>query len=111
MERTAIRPPIMFTRVLQIDRPRPVPPYLRLTDTSACSKRWNSRAAVARSNPTPVSLMAMRRPWGPDRALMRMQPRSVNFTALLSRLDTTWLIRLRSPSYSPTASSRTTSSR
>ncbi len=38
-----MRPPISSARRLLIARPRPVPPYLRVVDESACENDWNSR--------------------------------------------------------------------
>ncbi len=38
-----MRPPISSERRLLIARPRPVPPYLRVVDESACENDWNRR--------------------------------------------------------------------
>ena len=38
-----MRPPISSASRLLIARPRPVPPYLRVVDESACENDWNSR--------------------------------------------------------------------
>ena len=41
--RAHMRPPISSARRLLIARPRPVPPYLRVVEESACVNDWNSR--------------------------------------------------------------------
>lgn len=43
------------TRFLQITRPKPLPPNLRVVDASACVKRWNNCGRAWAAMPTPVS--------------------------------------------------------
>ena len=45
---TPISPPISSTSCLEIARPSPVPPYLRVVEPSAWANGWNSRAARRR---------------------------------------------------------------
>ena len=53
-----MRPPISSARRLLIARPRPVPPYLRVVDESACENDWNSRPMPSADRPMPVSRTA-----------------------------------------------------
>ena len=46
---TVTSPPIIWQNRRVIVRPRPVPPYFRVVDTSACVKAWNSLAICKRS--------------------------------------------------------------
>ena len=39
-------------------RPRPVPPYLRVVDESACENDWNRRPIASSDRPIPVSRTA-----------------------------------------------------
>src|SRR6266446_5896137 len=39
---TPICPPISSTNCFEIDKPNPVPPYLRVVDPSACVNAWNN---------------------------------------------------------------------
>ena len=39
-------PPISSVSRLEMARPRPVPPYLRVVEASACEKVWNRRACL-----------------------------------------------------------------
>ena len=48
-------PPISSTRRDEIVRPRPVPPYLRVVDPSACAKASKMTAACPSGCPMPVS--------------------------------------------------------
>ena len=58
---TPISPPINSASCLEIASPRPVPPYLRVVDVSACSNAWNSRSLCSSVMPMPVSLTAKSR--------------------------------------------------
>ena len=86
-----ICPPINSTRRRLIVRPRPVPPCFRVVDMSACENGWNNLADCSRVMPIPVSrtenfnctLAPVR---SSSSILRRISPRSVNFTALLTRL-------------------------
>ena len=49
---------------LEIARPSPVPPYLRVVEASACWKAWNSRPICSGVRPMPVSLTAKSRAAG-----------------------------------------------
>ena len=53
-----MRPPISSASRLLIARPRPVPPYLRVVDESACVNDWNSRPMPSAVRPMPVSRTA-----------------------------------------------------
>ena len=52
---TPISPPICSTSCLQIASPRPVPPYLRVVEPSACTKAWKSLSCASGGMPMPVS--------------------------------------------------------
>ena len=91
-----MRPPSMRASSLEIDRPSPVPPYLRLVVPSAC---WNAskiisslsrgcrcRCRAPRTRPQAAVGAALRRSASGDQ---RDAPSSVNFTALASRLRST----------------------
>ncbi len=99
---TPMLPPIRSTMRLQITRPRPVPPYRRVVLASAWLKARNRRSALPSGMPMPVSATSKRnscwvRP-SPRRLTDSVtEPRSVNFTALLSRLVSTWRRRTGSP--------------
>lgn len=49
-------PPISSVRRLQIAKPQPVPPYLRVVELSACVKDLNSNEMRSSGMPMPVSL-------------------------------------------------------
>ena len=53
---TPIWPPIISTSRLQMARPSPVPPYLRVVDASTCMKAWNSELTRSGGMPMPVSV-------------------------------------------------------
>ena len=55
---TQIRPPIISTRLLQMESPRPVPPKRRVMEASAWAKGWKSRSRPAGGMPIPVSRTA-----------------------------------------------------
>ena len=99
---TPMLPPIRVTMRWQITRPRPVPPYRRVVDASAWLKAWNRRSCADLPMPMPVSRTSKRsRCWAAVSrrrlALTVTLPRSVNFTALLIRLLSTWRRRTGSP--------------
>lgn len=80
-------PPICSASFLVMERPRPVPPYLRVVVLSACSKAENSRARASGAMPMPVSATSKRiralsasssRHW----TRRAMRPFSVNLMAL-----------------------------
>ena len=50
-------PPMASMSCLQIARPNPVPPYLRVVEASACWNGWKSWEVIAGSKPMPVSEM------------------------------------------------------
>ncbi|MNY61713.1 hypothetical protein D3C86_1984240 [compost metagenome] len=52
-------PPISRESSLLMDRPRPVPPYLRLVVPSACRKASNTRSCLSSGMPMPLSLTAI----------------------------------------------------
>ncbi len=97
-----IWPPISSTSRLQIVSPSPVPPCLRVVDMSAWVKGWKRRAACSGVMPTPVSRTEKRSltrspVCSSSSALSRISPRSVNFTALLTRFVRIWPRRSGSP--------------
>src|ERR1019366_2763040 len=99
---TPMAPPIIPTSCLQIARPSPVPPYLRVVDASAWTNGENSVATWSGRMPIPVSVMAKRTVAMPARWLSSAtssvtSPRSVNLTALAQRLMITWRRRCVSP--------------
>ncbi|MNP12821.1 hypothetical protein D3C76_1050730 [compost metagenome] len=57
---TPASPPIRVASRLVIASPRPVPPYLRVVETSACSKAWNSFSHCSGLMPMPVSSTSKR---------------------------------------------------
>ena len=99
---TPMRPPIRSMMRLEIASPRPVPPYRRVVEASAWLKAWNRRSCADWAMPMPVSRTS-NRSWcwalvSPiRRTVIAMLPRSVNFTALLIRLLSTWRRRTESP--------------
>ncbi len=99
-----IWPPINSTSRRLMVRPSPVPPCLRVVDMSACEKGWNNFAACSRVMPMPVSrtenLSCTFSPVlsKPGRCRSRISPRSVNLTALLTKLVRIWPRRSGSPS-------------
>ncbi|MBV6475800.1 MAG: hypothetical protein MOGDAGHF_01366 [Rhodocyclaceae bacterium] len=99
---TQMRPPISSTSALEIARPRPVPPYLRVVELSAWLKGWKSLAHCSGVMPMPLSLTrkcsSMSSAPPPARSTpITTSPRSVNLTALLARLTRTWPSRSGSP--------------
>ena len=99
-----IRPPIISIRDWQIDNPSPVPPKRRVMVASAWLKRWNSMAVCCGSKPTPVSCTSRVSHAGASAASgsatsirTPTEPEAVNLTALLSRLASTWRMRVQSP--------------
>src|SRR5262245_46160122 len=94
---TQIRPPWSSTIRLAMESPRPVPPFLRVLEVSAC---WNSSKIRCRSSwamPGPVSATvttnASRSRWAP----IRTSPASVNLIAFPTRFRSTWASRRSSP--------------
>ena len=83
-------PPIICAKRRLITSPRPVPPYLREVEGSACENDWNRRRCWSGASPMPVSATAnsihgspwMRTAWTWSATV----PSCVNFAALLSRL-------------------------
>ncbi len=99
---TPMRPPIRSMMRLQIARPKPVPPYSRVVEASACAKERNRRACWSGAMPIPVSRTWKRsRCWARvsprRRSWMSTLPRSVNLMALPIRLPSTWRRRIGSP--------------
>src|SRR6185369_859109 len=86
---TQMRPPCKVTSRFEIARPRPVPPYRRVVELSACRNSSNTYACASGLMPTPVS--ATETVTHPSAAAAETEtvPRSVNFTALASMLAST----------------------
>src|SRR5690348_4944763 len=57
---TEISPPCNSTRRLTIERPRPVPPYFRVVEESACAKLEKMTPSLSLGIPMPVSLTEKR---------------------------------------------------
>ena len=95
---TAIVPPWSSTRFLAIARPRPRPPLARCSACSPWTKRSKMRGASSAVMPTPSS--STRRtalsPSRPSSIAIRCSARE-NLTALVIRLQTTWVSRTASP--------------
>ena len=101
-------PSMSSARRRLIASPRPVPPYRRAIDASAWLNDLNSRPSRSGGMPMPVSLTAISTSQrersvpspsttGWPESSTSTSPRSVNFTALVSRLSTTCRMRPRSP--------------
>ena len=103
---TLISPCISLISFLEIARPRPVPPYLRVVEVSAWLKAWNSCPIFSGAMPMPVSRTekwsSVLSPWGvcreTCRTRIRISPFSVNLIALPTRLTRICLMRWKSPS-------------
>ena len=52
---TPTSPPIRCTSWRLIAKPKPVPPYFRVVELSACSNDWNRRCCCSTFKPMPVS--------------------------------------------------------
>ncbi|MNL05194.1 hypothetical protein D3C87_1257770 [compost metagenome] len=83
---TLIEPPSKVARSREIDRPRPVPPYLRLVVPSAWRKASKMLSCWSAAMPIPESrTMNATRSSGWPATVRLTAPFSVNFTALDSR--------------------------
>ena len=88
---------------LQIARPRPVPPYLRVVEASIWLKLLNSRSIRSRGMPIPESRTEKCSRNRPSDSMtgfptpMKTSPAAVNFTALPTRFTSTWRKRVMSP--------------
>lgn len=88
-------PCIKSTSRLQMARPRPVPPYLRVVEASACMNCSKSELSFCGGIPMPVSSTLI---WRMPAVLfvrsietrVRTEPCSVNLTELPSRLSRIW---------------------
>ena len=97
-----IVPPMSSTSSRQMLSPRPVPPWVRVVDESACENGSNSRSACSASMPIPVSVTSKRtqRPralGSPSVTRTVISPSEVNLTALETRFVSTCWSRKRSP--------------
>ena len=97
-----IRPPIRWTSVEEIARPSPVPPNLRVVDPSAWLKASKMCACLFSGMPMPVSVTENCSFVDPaclesSRTAITMRPRSVNLSALPTRLVSTCFSRTGSP--------------
>ena len=95
-------PPIRSTSWRTMDRPSPVPPKRRVVEASACVKGVNRRASTSGLMPMPVSRTTnctSMRPSsrGAHSTVSCTPPRSVNLTALPSRLTRICRMRVMSP--------------
>ena len=82
-----ILPPINSTKRFEMARPRPVPPYLRVVETSACEKLSKMAPRRSAGIPMPVSETEKCRMLGAESISTStlISPRSVNLAALPSR--------------------------
>ena len=87
-------PCIISTSCLEMARPRPVPPYLRVVEPSACVNDWkisgkvfvgHADAGVGHRDMRDRTVVALAPPW--RATSMTTSPRSVNLTALVTRFD------------------------
>src|SRR6266404_887260 len=90
---TEMRPPCSSTMRREIDRPSPVPPFLRVLVLSTC---WNSSKILAWSagampGPESTTDMSKRSPFCAAR--ISTPPWSVNLMALPTRFSRTWVSR------------------
>ncbi len=98
---THMLPPINSASRLLMASPRPVPPYLRVVEESACENDWNNRPICSLDSPIPVSRTLK---WsstspsatGEEVTLSTTSPCSVNFTEFASRLSMTCRSRVTS---------------
>ena len=96
-------PPISSVSCLEMARPSPVPPYLRVVEASACSKAWNRRAdlrlghADAGVAHRELDELAVVGASSSTRTSTTTSPFSVNLTALLQKLIRIWPSRSGSP--------------
>src|SRR5581483_9546779 len=93
---TQMRPPCSPTRRFEMARPRPVPPYLRVVELSACRNSSKMYASASCGMPTPVSVTASVIQPSADAAAMVTLPCSVNFTAFAARFTRICRMRARS---------------
>ena len=87
---------------VQIASPRPVPPYWRVVELSACENALNIRSSLSCGMPIPVSRTSkLKRDAvagvSPRLTLTRIVPAGVNLMAFESRLDRIWRRRVLSP--------------
>mmetsp|Transcript_10649 Transcript_10649/g.33733 ORF Transcript_10649/g.33733 Transcript_10649/m.33733 type:complete len:420 (-) Transcript_10649:1003-2262(-) len=104
---TDTEPPISSDSCLQMNRPRPVPPYSRVVDSSTCENSRNSFCCPSSLMPMPVSRTDTVHSYaGPSDdarttlsrlTIISTSPSMVNFSALPSRLCRTWRTRVTSP--------------
>src|SRR5581483_7668607 len=96
-ESTVSVPPCISTMRLEIARPRPVPPFLRVLELSTCGNSSKILAWSSGAMPGPVSrTVTMKRPFSAS-ARIATSPASVNLMALPARLSKTCAIRRGSP--------------
>ena len=89
---TPTSPPMSSTSRLTMDKPKPVPPNLRVVDASTWLKAWNSAFIRFAGMPMPVSRISQRTSTPSALRSMTLQPMAispccVNFTALPPRLS------------------------
>jgi len=90
-------PPKRRANWREIAKPRPVPPNMRVVETSAWTKGSKIVARFSAGIPMPVSCTAMDKVLDSTRARSSTAPSWVNLTALLTRLLTICRRRWGSP--------------
>ena len=99
---TPISPSIKRHSCLQMAKPRPDPSWPRVEDGSAWVNESKMLAIAVSDTPMPLSMTSKRNvPLSPNAPTvvtrMATSPCSVNFTALPTRLSSTWRTRRKSP--------------
>ncbi len=101
---TVTSPPIMRASLRVMARPRPVPPYCRAVDESACVNSSKSLACCSGVMPMPVSATAISIQLRPSTTLLTRSltsPCLVNLHALLRRLSSICRSRMGSTVSAP----------
>src|SRR5690606_11228214 len=104
----SIAPPCSSTRSRAIERPSPRPPWRRVLPLSACQKRSKTCGRSPGSIPSPVSVTVSNASVSlTDSRASTTLPRPLNFTAFVSKFQTTCWRRVASPctSHAPSSSS------
>ena len=93
-------PPINSTNCFTIDSPSPVPPNLRVVESSACSKALKIPSILSSAIPIPVSVTRIWTVAGDVSCILNSSstcPFSVNLTALPAKLNSICRVLAWSP--------------